>query len=460
MAGALALGARFLTQLGELALMAHPALELGPVGTRAYAWFTVLAHLVFAFLLSRIGPGQESHYVVLLVIPVIASAFWFSLPGLVFTVAGASLLTILQVWVPLGILPRGRIVEYFEATTVALIFVLVAIVARLLAQRLWDREAALKASLAELDRTRDRLLREERLAAIGRLSSAIAHEIRNPVAMIASSAQAAARAEGPLVALNCAAMPESLLESELFGHEKGAFTGADRARPGLFEAAHEGTLFLDEAGEMPASLQAKLLRVLMDGLVLRVGSRTARQVDVRVVAATHRDLRERIREGLFREDLYYRLAVVPLKVPPLRERLEDLPLLAEAMLQRAARDMGLPLRRFAPAALERLAGYAFPGNVRELRNLIERACILAQGAEIGPGDFPLEGPLTPVRSLDPEAFAEGLPPAVNLPEVLDRVERSLLDRALRQSGGVQAEAARTLGISRSDLHYKLKRRQG
>lgn len=269
-----------------------------------------------------------------------------------------------------------------------------------------------------------------------------------------------ARAEGPFVALNCAAMPESLLESELFGHEKGAFTGADRARPGLFEAAHEGTLFLDEAGEMPASLQAKLLRVLMDGLVLRVGSRTARQVDVRVVAATHRDLRERIREGLFREDLYYRLAVVPLKVPPLRERLEDLPLLAEAMLQRAARDMGLPLRRFAPAALEKLAGYAFPGNVRELRNLIERACILAQGAEIGPGDFPLDGPLAPVRSLGPEAFAEGLPPTVNLPEVLDRVERSLLDRALRQSGGVQAEAARTLGISRSDLHYKLKRRQG
>ena len=194
MAGALALGARFLMQLGELALMAHPALELGPAGTRAYAWFTVLAHLIFAFLLSRIGPGQESHYVVLLVIPVIASAFWFSLPGLVFTVLGASLLTILQVWVPLGILPQGRIVEYFEATTVALIFVLVAVVARLLAQRLWDREAALKASLAELDRTRDRLLREERLAAIGRLSSAIAHEIRNPVAMIASSAQAAARA--------------------------------------------------------------------------------------------------------------------------------------------------------------------------------------------------------------------------------------------------------------------------
>lgn len=195
--GALALGARFLMQLGELGLMAHPALRLGVVGTRAYAWFTVLAHLLFASLLAWIGPGQESHYVVLLVIPVIASAFWFSLPGLVLTVAGAGLLTVLQVWVPLGILPRGRIVEYFEATTVALIFVLVAIVARILAQRLWAREAALKASLAELDRTRDRLVREERLAAIGRLSSAIAHEIRNPVAMIASSAQAATRADAP-----------------------------------------------------------------------------------------------------------------------------------------------------------------------------------------------------------------------------------------------------------------------
>ncbi len=192
MAGALALGGRFLMQLGELALMAHPGLELGPSGTRAYAWFTVLAHLAFAFVLSRIGPGQESHYVVLLVIPVIASAFWFTLPALVSTVAAASLLTILQVWVPLGTLPQGRIVEYFEATTVALIFVLVAVVARLMASRLWDREKALKASLAELDRARERLLREERLAAVGRLSSAIAHEIRNPVAMIAASARAAA----------------------------------------------------------------------------------------------------------------------------------------------------------------------------------------------------------------------------------------------------------------------------
>lgn len=267
-----------------------------------------------------------------------------------------------------------------------------------------------------------------------------------------------ARAEAPFIALNCAAMPENLLESELFGHEKGAFTGADRARPGLFEAAHEGTLFLDEAGEMPASLQAKLLRVLMDGLVLRVGSRTARQVDVRVVAATHRDLQERIREGLFREDLYYRLAVVPLRVPPLRERREDLPLLVAHILHRAAQDMGLPLHHLSPGAMEKLAGYPFPGNVRELRNLIERACILAHGNEIGPADFPLEGSAPSTKTPDAGTFADSFPPTVNLPDLLGRIEQALVDRALILSGGVQAEAARSLGISRSDLHYKLKRR--
>lgn len=193
LAGALALGARFLMQLGELALLSHPRLQLGQAGTKANAWFTVVAHLLFAFLLSRISAGQESHHVVLLVIPVIASAFWFTFGGMALTVGAACLLTILQVWVPVGVLPQGRLVEYFEATTVALVFVLVAIVVRLQVHRLWDREDALKASLAELDLARDHLVREERLAAIGRLSSAIAHEVRNPVAMIASSAISAAK---------------------------------------------------------------------------------------------------------------------------------------------------------------------------------------------------------------------------------------------------------------------------
>ncbi len=262
---------------------------------------------------------------------------------------------------------------------------------------------------------------------------------------------------GPFVALNCAAMPENLLESELFGHEKGAFTGADRARPGLFETAHGGTLFLDEAGEMPPALQAKLLRVLMDGQVLRVGSRSTRKVEVRVVAATHRNLEERVREGLFREDLYYRLAVFPLRVPPLRERMEDLPLLVAHFLSKAAQEMGLPNRSLGEGALARLSAYPFPGNVRELRNLIERACILATGEVIGSENFPVGGSWSP-KARGIEAYVESLPPTVDLPIVIAGLEGALLDRALAQSGGVQAEAARRLGISRSDLHYKVKRR--
>ncbi|MDE3244870.1 MAG: sigma-54-dependent Fis family transcriptional regulator [Acidobacteriota bacterium] len=266
-----------------------------------------------------------------------------------------------------------------------------------------------------------------------------------------------ARSGGPFVALNCAAMPENLLESELFGHEKGAYTGADRARPGLFETAHGGTLFLDEAGEMPPSLQAKLLRVLVDGQVLRVGSRSTRKVDARVLAATHRNLEERVREGLFREDLYYRLAVFPLRVPPLRERMEDLPLLVSHFLKKAAQEMGLPLCSLSEGALARLSAYAFPGNIRELRNLLERACILAIGEEIGPDDFPLGGSWSP-KARGIEAYVESLPPTVELPAVVADLEWALLERALAQSGGVQAEAARRLGISRSDLHYKIKRR--
>jgi DNA-binding NtrC family response regulator len=265
------------------------------------------------------------------------------------------------------------------------------------------------------------------------------------------------RSDGPFVALNCAAMPESLLESELFGHEKGAYTGADRARPGLFETAHGGTLFLDEAGEMPPSLQAKLLRVLVDGEVLRVGSRSTRKVNVRVLAATHRNLEERVKEGLFREDLYYRLAVFPLRVPALREHIEDLPLLVTHFLIKAAQEMGLPRRVLGEEAMARLSVYSFPGNVRELRNLLERACILATEEVIGPDDFPLSRSSGP-KPMGVDAYVDSLPPTVDLPLVLADLEWTLVDRALAQSGGVQAEAARRLGISRSDLHYKVKRR--
>jgi signal transduction histidine kinase len=192
---ALALAARFLMQLGELAMLARPTAELERRGTEAYAAITVFTHVAFASILSLLSPGQESHYVVLLVIPVIAAAFWFRLTGLILTVAVATGLTVFQVWVPVGVLPQGRLVEYFEATTVALIFILVAIVVRLLARQLWDREDTLHHSLSHLADAREQLVKEERLAAIGKLSFAIAHEIRNPVTMIACSATAASRPE-------------------------------------------------------------------------------------------------------------------------------------------------------------------------------------------------------------------------------------------------------------------------
>ncbi|MFC5861207.1 sigma-54-dependent transcriptional regulator [Acidicapsa dinghuensis] len=265
------------------------------------------------------------------------------------------------------------------------------------------------------------------------------------------------RARNPFVAVNCAAFTETLLESELFGHEKGAFTGADRMRQGLFEAAHEGTLFLDEAGEMSASTQAKLLRVLAEGKILRVGSTKPRDVDVRVVAATHRNLEELVKQGDFRQDLYYRLAVVPIHLPPLRERTEDIPGLCTLFCRMAAQDLKVPLRAIRRDAIEKLQQYAFPGNIRELRNLIERALILASGSEIGPEDFPF-GPETSSGSSQtgslPE-WIESLPESISLRKLLEDVERGLIVRALKTSDSVQAEAARRLELSRSDLSYKL-----
>ncbi|HWQ35162.1 MAG TPA: sigma-54 dependent transcriptional regulator [Blastocatellia bacterium] len=270
-----------------------------------------------------------------------------------------------------------------------------------------------------------------------------------------------ARAAQPFVAVNCAAIQESLLESELFGHERGAFTGADRSRQGLFEAAHRGTLFLDEAGEMSLPLQAKLLRVLMDGQILRVGSTTPRKVDVRVIAATHRDLLKLIREGAFREDLFYRLAVVPLSIPPLRSRPEDIPLLIEHISRQVARDLKSQPRRLSAAATAKLLQYCFPGNVRELRNLIERAFILAQGAEIGPADLLLSDERT-AQASEPQAdpfqqWLASMPAEISLRETLETTERELIRRALQAANGVQAEAARHLGVTRSDIGYKIRK---
>jgi len=267
------------------------------------------------------------------------------------------------------------------------------------------------------------------------------------------------RAHKPFIAINCAAVTETLLESELFGHERGAFTGADKARSGLFEAAHEGTLFLDEVAEMSAAAQAKLLRVLASGEIQRVGSTAIRKVDVRVLAATHRDLRDRISQGLFREDLYYRLAVVPVHLPPLRERGDDLDELCRHLCLRIAEEMKVPRRPISSEALAKLKTYAFPGNIRELRNLLERALILGQHAELQPEDFHLKA--APVPAQKPgteftiEQLAQMLPKHVDLREVMARFERALLERALETANGVQAEAARHLEISRSDLGYKI-----
>jgi DNA-binding NtrC family response regulator len=270
------------------------------------------------------------------------------------------------------------------------------------------------------------------------------------------------RAEQPLVAINCAAFTETLLESELFGHERGAFTGADRAREGVFEAAHDGTLFLDEASEMSLPAQAKLLRVLTDGLITRLGSTKPRRTDVRLLVATNRDLKKRVQEGRFREDLYYRLAVVPLTVPPLREHREDIPELCALFLAQAARDLKTPPRRITVEAIHTLLAYDFPGNIRELRNLIERACILSAGEEITPENFPVSAPRSSngaapriSAELTPAQLAEMIPETHNLREFLAALEKAVIQRALKITEGAQAEVARRLGMSRSDLSYKL-----
>lgn len=254
------------------------------------------------------------------------------------------------------------------------------------------------------------------------------------------------RAGKPLISVNCAAFPETLLESELFGHEKGSFTGADRVRYGLFETAHQGTLFLDEAGEMSPAAQAKLLRVLAEGKITRVGSTISRDVNVRVLVATHRNLLNEVEKGRFRQDLYYRLAIVPIEVPPLRERMEDIPALANYLLQLVASDLKMMPRSLHPKALQQLQSYGFPGNIRELRNLLERACILTSGLEILSIDLPLK-----LKTSTSPVFADEF----NLRSTLAEWEREAIVQTLAKTQGGKAEAARRLGLSKSDITYKL-----
>jgi len=267
------------------------------------------------------------------------------------------------------------------------------------------------------------------------------------------------RAQQSFVAINCAAVAESLVESELFGHERGSFTGADKMKIGLFEAAHEGTLFLDEAAELSPAAQAKLLRFLTDGEIQRVGSTKLRHVNVRVLVATHRNLKERVQEGLFREDLYYRLAVLPIHLPPLRERREDIPGLCNILSARIAQEMKVTQRPLSQAAIIKLSQYSFPGNIRELRNLLERAHILGQDPELQPEDFPLNTSPVNVSTGETELsagqLAQRLPQHLDLRDVLGKIEIALIERALLATAGVQAEAARRLNLSRSDLGYKV-----
>jgi transcriptional regulator with GAF, ATPase, and Fis domain len=258
------------------------------------------------------------------------------------------------------------------------------------------------------------------------------------------------RASRPFVALNCGALPEGLLESELFGHEKGAFTGADRRRLGRFELADGGTLFLDEIGDLPAGAQVKLLRVLQEHEFHRVGGASTVRVDVRLIAATHRELEAEVRAGRFREDLFFRVHVVPIRLPPLRERPEDVEPLARLFLERFARELGQAPRALSPEALERLRAYRWPGNVREMENLMERLLVLGEGGPIRAHELPEITPQT-----DPSPPAGPAPAAQGL-SLWDQ-ERRLLADALERAGGNQSQAARLMGISREQLRTRMKR---
>ncbi|QSN64195.1 sigma-54 dependent transcriptional regulator [Caballeronia sp. M1242] len=264
--------------------------------------------------------------------------------------------------------------------------------------------------------------------------------------------RASARASGPFVAVNCAAIPEDLLESELFGHGKGAFTGAQRDRRGRVEEAHGGTLFLDEVGDMPLSMQAKLLRVLQERQVTPLGTNRVVTVDVRVVAATHRDLASMVEAGTFRQDLLFRLNVIPLHMPPLRERVADILPLAEHFLAAASTDVA---RKHLSADAQRLlATFAWPGNVRELANAIERASALGAGQVLTRDDFAFLTATATARNNADDAIPQALL-ELPLPQAVAQLERALIVHALSASGGNRAEAARRLGISRQSLYTRM-----
>ncbi|MGA2235458.1 MAG: sigma-54 dependent transcriptional regulator [Terriglobales bacterium] len=257
------------------------------------------------------------------------------------------------------------------------------------------------------------------------------------------------RASGPFIKINSTAIPENLLESELFGYEKGAFTGAATSKPGKFELADKGTLFLDEIGDVPPAIQVKLLRVLQEREFERLGGTRTIKVDVRLLAATNRDLRAALEDGTFREDLYYRLNVVPIDIPPLREHKEDIPGLANLFLARFAKDSGRSekITGISSAAMQLLVSHYWPGNVRELQNVIERACALATSSQLEVGDIQLDSPRNRGNTASDRFLPDGM--------TLDQWEDEMIREALKRAGGNKSQAARLLGLSRNALRYRL-----
>ena len=300
--------------------------------------------------------------------------------------------------------------------------------------------AAMKALLAQLERVIDT-----------RATVCIEGETGTGKELIASAVHhQSQRADEMFVAQNCAALPENLLESELFGHKRGAFTSADSDKKGLFEIADGGTLFLDEMGEMPLALQAKLLRVLQEGTIRPVGATSEKQVDVRIICATNRDLSAEVEKGRFRQDLYYRLMVFPIKLPPLRERREDIPALAAHFLARYAAEYRVELPGFTQDALDALASYNWPGNIRELENEIQRLVIQAE-----PGHWIETTDLSPRLRKVEGTVTRIAPKQGTLKEMMEQVERWLITEALREHGGNKTKTAATLGITREGLHKKI-----
>jgi two-component system response regulator PilR (NtrC family) len=266
------------------------------------------------------------------------------------------------------------------------------------------------------------------------------------------------RAGKPFVAVNCGAIPENLVESEFFGHKKGSFTGAVADKEGLFQAADGGTLFLDEVGDLPMHMQVKLLRAIQEKSVRPVGSQSEVKVDVRILSATHKSLPDLLAQGRFRQDLYYRLNVIDLHIPALRERPEDIPLLADQFCGRLAANLGMKPPRLTPEALEVLSRYRFPGNVRELENILERALTLCNGAEITVGDLQLPGGGN--NGADAAGAADepsSLFGSESLDEYLERIERQAIEQALSRTNQNKTAAARLLGISFRALRYKLEK---